>query len=89
MKTVSEAADRPLLSVNEAAKIAGLSKSLAYRLAAAGRLPGLVRLPGVRMLVRRRVLEAWLEGTAEANVGAVPNDAVMSLKRTPPEHGAF
>lgn len=53
---------RPLVSVAEAADLAGLSKSVAYRLAAAGTLPGLVRLPGSRMLVRRRVLEAWLSG---------------------------
>ena len=53
---------KPLVSVGEAADIAGLSKSVAYRLAAAGTLPGLVRLPGSRMLVRRRVLESWLSG---------------------------
>ena len=57
--------DKPLVSVGEAADIAGMSKSVAYRLAAAGTLPGLVRLPGSRMLVRRRVLEAWLSGAGE------------------------
>ena len=56
---------KPLVSIGEAADIAGLSKSVAYRLAAAGTLPGLVRLPGSRMLVRRRVLEAWLGGVGD------------------------
>ena len=64
---------KPLVSVGEAADIAGMSKSVAYRLAAAGTLPGLVRLPGSRMLVRRRVLEAWLGGEGE-DVAAVPTD---------------
>jgi predicted DNA-binding transcriptional regulator AlpA len=53
----------PLLSVPEAAALAGLSKAAAYRLAAAGELPGLVQFPGCQLMVRRRVLEAWLEGT--------------------------
>lgn len=53
---------RPLISIREAARLAGLSRSRAYTLAASGELPGLVRLPGRRMLVRRRVLLAWLAG---------------------------
>jgi excisionase family DNA binding protein len=52
--------DRPLLSVTEAAALAGLSRSVAYALARAGQLPGLVAIEGHRYLVRRRVLEAWL-----------------------------
>lgn len=59
------ASGKPLISIAEAADLAGLSKSVAYRLAAAGTFPGLVRLPGSRMLVRRRVLEAWLGGGDE------------------------
>ena len=62
MKMVSKGTNHPLMSVSEAAALAGLSKSVAYRLAQSGTLPGLVRLPGARMLVRRRVLEAWLSG---------------------------
>ena|SRR5579859_2892145 len=62
MSGMTKAGERPLLSISEAAVLAGLSKSVAYRLATAGSLPGLVRLPGARMLVRRRVLEAWLRG---------------------------
>ncbi len=76
MRAVQETADRPLVSVTEAATLAGLSKSVAYRLAAAGVLPGLVRIPGARLLVRRRVLEAWLAGVE----GLGPENA------TPPEH---
>jgi len=63
MNPPSKVGIRPLISVAEAAALAGLSKTVAYRLAAAGTLPGLVRLPGARMLVRRRVLEDWLCGT--------------------------
>ncbi len=63
MHPSQQTGDRPLVSVAEAAILAGLSKSVAYRLAAAGVLPGLVRLPGARLLVRRRVLEAWLAGS--------------------------
>ena len=54
--------ERPLLSVPEAAALAGLSKTVAYRLAALDELPGLVKLPGCRLMVRRKVLEAWLAG---------------------------
>jgi excisionase family DNA binding protein len=60
--TGDTATDRALLTVPEAAALAGLSKAVAYRLAAEDRLPGLLRLPGRRMRVRRRVLEAWLAG---------------------------
>lgn len=54
--------DKPLLSIREAAAVAGWSPSVAYQLAREGRLPGLVVLPGHRLLVRRRVLDAWLAG---------------------------
>ena len=53
---------KPLLSVAEAARRLGISESAAYRLAASDALPGLVRLPGARMRVRARVLDAWLDG---------------------------
>lgn len=54
--------ERPLLSIRQAADLAGLSPSTAYQLAREGRLPGLVALPGHRLLVRRRILEQWLCG---------------------------
>lgn len=65
---------KPLISVADAARWLGISESAAYRLAAGGSLPGLVRLPGARMRVRARVLDAWLDGQeppAEAS-GAAP-----------------
>jgi excisionase family DNA binding protein len=62
MRPGSPVPDRALLSISEAAAVAGLSTSVAYRLARQDRLPGLVRLPGRQLLVRRPVLEAWLTG---------------------------
>jgi excisionase family DNA binding protein len=59
---VATTLSKPLLSVAEAGRRLGISQATAYRLAAAGTLPGLVRLPGVRMRVRARVLDAWLDG---------------------------
>ena len=66
MQATADPRDRPLVSVPEAAALAGFTRSMAYRLASAGVLPGLVRLPGARLLVRRRVLEAWLSGIESA-----------------------
>jgi excisionase family DNA binding protein len=57
-----DAQPKRLLSVAEAARRLGISESAAYRLAAAGALPGQVKLPGAWMRVRARVLEAWLDG---------------------------
>jgi len=76
----TSATDRALLTVPEAAALAGLSKAVAYRLAAEDRLPGLLKLPGRRLRVRRRVLEAWPAGDygAEAEAGG-PVDADRSL----------
>jgi predicted DNA-binding transcriptional regulator AlpA len=54
--------DKPLISVAEAGRRLGISESAAYRLAAAGSLPGLVRLAGTRKWVRARVLDSWLAG---------------------------
>lgn len=66
---MNEPSERALLSVPEAAALAGLSKSVAYQLVAQDRLPGLVKLPGRRLLVRRQVLEAWLAGREATNTG--------------------
>ena len=69
---VSSRAEAPrLVSIGKAAELVGVSRSVAYRLAAANALRGLVRLPGVRMLVRRRVLEAWLDGLDSSATGSV------------------
>lgn len=57
--------ERRLVSVSQAAGIAGVSRSVAYRWARAGQLPGAVLVCG-RWWVRRRVLVAWLNGQGEA-----------------------
>ncbi len=54
-------ADRPLLTVPQAAVHLGISESAAYRWLDRGELPGAVHVGG-RWWVRRRVLLAWLEG---------------------------
>ena len=59
---MNDSPERALLSVPEAAALAGFSRAVAYRLVREDRLPGLVKLPGRRLRVRRRVLEAWLAG---------------------------
>ncbi len=65
---------RPLVSVGEAGDLLGISESAAYRLAAADALPGLVRLPGARMRVRARVLEAWLNGQEPSAAPFAPGE---------------
>ena len=52
---------RPLISVAQAAELAGVSEATGYRWVAAGELPGAVKVHG-RWYVRRLVLEAWLGG---------------------------
>jgi hypothetical protein len=78
------APERLLLSVPEAAALAGLSKAVAYRLAALDRLPGLVKVPGCQLLVRRRVLEAWLAG---ADVDAWPGSGAPGSPAEAPRGG--
>jgi excisionase family DNA binding protein len=65
---MSPTPDRALLSVPEAAALAGASKSAVYRLARQDRLPGLVRVPGRQLRVRRPVLEAWLAGRSDGDL---------------------
>ena len=65
---MSPTPDRALLSVPEAAALVGVSKSVAYRLARQDRLPGLVRVPGRQLRVRRPVLEAWLAGRPDGDL---------------------
>ena len=72
--------ERALLSVPEAAALAGLSRSVAYRLVTEDRLPGLVRLPGRRLLVRRHVLEAWLAGHEAQALDQAPGTSLSSSK---------
>ena len=56
------APNAPLISVAQAGRLLGISESKAYELAREGNLPGLVKLPGHRNVVRRAVVEAWLSG---------------------------
>ena len=62
MTTASQ--ERLTLSVEEAGKRLGIGRELAYRLAAAGQLPGVLRL-GRRLVVSKAALEASL---APANI---------------------
>lgn len=63
-------ADRPLLSIRDAADLLGMSEATARRLARTGNLPGLVAIPGHRLLVRRRILEQWLAGERDDSADA-------------------
>jgi len=55
------AVDGELLRVPELAQRLGVSRRVAYQLVARGVVPGVVRV-GRAVYVRRRVLQAWLEG---------------------------
>jgi excisionase family DNA binding protein len=50
------------ISVEEAARLLGISRGLAYDLARRGELPGAVRLGEKRIVVSRAALEAHLAG---------------------------
>jgi len=50
-----------LLRVPELAQRLGVSRRVAYQLVARGVVPGVIRV-GRAVYVRRRVLQAWLEG---------------------------
>ena len=65
---------KPLISVNEAADLLGISRSVAYVLARRRELPGLVELNG-RYYVRRLVLLAWLAGDDAGN-GRPPDELI-------------
>jgi excisionase family DNA binding protein len=54
-------AEPELLRVRELARRLGVSRRVAYELVARGVVPGVVRV-GRAVYVRRRVLQAWLEG---------------------------
>jgi excisionase family DNA binding protein len=59
-KTLEPQFDRKTYTVEEAADLVGIGRSLAYELAQEGTLPGVRRL-GRRYVVSRAVLDAWLE----------------------------
>ena len=54
------ALDRKTYSIQEAAGLLGIGRSLAYELAQEGTLPGVRRL-GRRYVVSRAALDGWLE----------------------------
>ena len=56
------------IRVDEAAKILGVGRQTAYSLAREGKLPGARRL-GRRIVVSRRVLQAFLECRSDENSG--------------------
>ena len=70
-----------LISVDEAAKLLGIGRGLAYDLVHEGRLPH-VKL-GRRLLVPRRALEDWV--AREAGVASAVG-SVVSLPQGPMEH---
>lgn len=49
------------LSVEEAAQLLGIGRSLAYDLARSGELPGVIRLGQKRLRVSRAALERYLQ----------------------------
>jgi predicted DNA-binding transcriptional regulator AlpA len=52
---------RPLISVSQAAALAGVSRSMAYMWSRTRTLPGLVEI-NRRLYVRRAIFERWLVG---------------------------
>ena len=52
--------ENPTLSVEEAANVLGIGRSLAYDLARRGELPGVLRLGHKRLRVSRVALEQYL-----------------------------
>lgn len=52
------------MTLEQAAKYVGISRSLAYDLARAGKFPGCNRL-GKRFVVSKRVIAKWLEGAGD------------------------
>jgi predicted DNA-binding transcriptional regulator AlpA len=61
-KRLALAPHKRLLTLPETMLLTGFTRTRTYEAAREGTLPGLVRLAGHRMLVRRRMLEAWLDG---------------------------
>jgi excisionase family DNA binding protein len=74
IKQISEnqGQDQPLLlRLPTVAKMLGISRAAAYNLAAAGKLPGVVRLGG-SVRVSARALNQWLEACEKAGANQAP-----------------
>lgn len=56
--------NRRTYSIPVLAQLAGVSKTRLYKLAEDGKLPGALRI-GDRLLVSRKVADAWLDGELE------------------------
>ena len=63
---------RPPIGMRETADLLGVSEATTRRLARQGSLPGLLRLEGRRLLVRRAVLLRWLAGEGEERGDSPP-----------------
>ena len=55
------------LSIPEVAETLGISRNLAYELAAKGELPGLIRLGQKRVVCSRMAIERLLQGESNLN----------------------
>lgn len=64
--------DGRLLTVSQAAALLGISSATAYRMARSGVLPGLARLPGFRLIVRRSARRRWKDAQDPAAEAPLP-----------------
>jgi excisionase family DNA binding protein len=68
--------DEPLLiRIGEAARLLGISRSKAYELARLGKLPGQVRIAGMRR-VSRRALDTWQREQEQRGADALSLDCL-------------
>jgi excisionase family DNA binding protein len=71
-KAALDGMTRRLISVNDAANLLGISRSLAYEWLRRNELPGAV-IVGTRAWVRRAVLERWVNGDSGDDGGSDAN----------------
>jgi excisionase family DNA binding protein len=57
-----------LLHIEEAARVLQIGRSRAYEMAAAGEMPGLIRL-GRSLRVSKRALRQWIDAQASVSSG--------------------
>ena len=70
-KTIEIRGERFRLSLDEAAILTGISRSLLFRLANEGRLPGCRRLPGSRrFLLHFPTFEGWVKSGSGEDLNA-------------------
>lgn len=53
--------ERKTLSIEEAAKVLGISRTYAYQMARAGQIPGCKKI-GSRFIVSKKLLEEYIDG---------------------------